>query len=70
MEVGGKLLTKLLAKSVSFKQYKMENYFQTINKMKEEICYIESNMEQQMNNIQNLKKFYYCLPDPDIGKEG
>jgi actin-related protein 6 len=43
LDIGGKLLTKMLAKMISFKQIRMEDYFHTIGKMKEEVCYFEDN---------------------------
>jgi len=35
LDVGAKLMTKMLAKMISFKQIRMEEYFHTIGKMKE-----------------------------------
>lgn len=69
MDVGGKLMTKLLAKMISFKQFKMEDYFQTVNLMKEQVCYIEDCCSKALENYQNANIFY-VLPDPDIGRAG
>ena len=41
VDVGGRLLTKILTQMISVRQYKMEGYFQTVNKIKEDTCYIE-----------------------------
>jgi len=69
LDVGGKLLTKMLAKMISFKQIRMEDYFHTIGKMKEQVCYVEDNCAKALENHQKANCFY-VLPDPDINRPG
>lgn len=47
----------------------MDGYFQTINKIKEEVCYVERNIREALS-IANRNKIHYVLPDPDIKKSG
>jgi actin-related protein 6 len=69
LDIGGKLMTKLLAKMISFKQFRMEGYFHTVNKMKEEVCYIDDCCSKALDNYKEAHTFY-VLPDPDIGRAG
>lgn len=69
LDVGGKLLTKQLSQMLSVRQFKMDGYFQTVNKIKEQVCYIENDVQYVLDN-QQRKKLYYVLPDPDIKKQG
>ena len=69
IDVGGKLLSKLIAKMVTFKQFRMDGYIQTMTKMKERVCYVEDCCEKALKNLKKAKVFY-VLPDPDIGREG
>lgn len=69
LDVGGKLLSKLLAKMVSFKQFKLDSYIQSVGKMKEEVCFIEDCCTEAFKRVQD-SKIFYVLPDPDIGRPG
>lgn len=69
LDIGGKLLTKMLSKMVSLKQFRVDGYFQTVNQMKERVCYVSNNVKNDLLDTKS-NKIFYVLPDPDIGTEG
>lgn len=56
LEVGGKLLTNQLKEMVSFRFLNMKNEYRTINQMKEEMCFLADNFEENMK-----KEFFIFL---------
>ena len=58
-----------MTQMISVRQFKLDGYFQTVNKIKERVCYIETNVQQTLEN-RTRNKIYYVLPDPDIKKQG
>jgi actin-related protein 6 len=58
LDAGGKLLTKLLMQMISVRQFKMEGYFMTINKIKEDVCYIEKNIQLALKSSFKNKIHY------------
>ena len=67
--MGGKLLSKLLSKMVSFKQLKMDDYIQSVTKMKEQVCFVAQTFKDS-EKLAKASRTYYVLPDPDIGRQG
>ena len=54
---------------ISFKQFRMDGYPQTVTKMKEQVCYVENCCKTALGASKKARLFY-ALPDPDIGREG
>lgn len=51
-------MTKLLSQQISVRQFKMDPYFQTVNKIKEECCYIVPNIWDALKNQMTHKCYY------------
>lgn len=69
IDIGGKLLTKLLSQAISMRQLKMNEYYLTVEQIKEEMCFVSQDFKTDIG-----KKYpeveYYALPDPDIKRKG
>jgi len=69
MDVGGKLLTKLLTQAISLKQVKLQEFFRAVEGIKEEMCYVSQDLKGDMARGDHPVE-YYALPDPDIKRKG
>jgi actin-related protein 6 len=69
LDIGGKLLTKLLSQAISMRQVKMNEYYLTVEQIKEEMCYVTQNFKSEISKkVPDVE--YYALPDPDIKRKG
>jgi len=69
IDIGGKLLTKLLTQSISTRQVKLQEYFLTAQSIKEDMCYVSKDFKAELKD-NSIAPEYYVLPDPDIKRKG
>lgn len=69
LDVGGKLLTKLLIQTLSIKQVKLHDYFISSEQIKESMCSISQDFKHDMS-LPQYPTLYYSLLDPDIKRKG
>ena len=68
LDIGGKLLTKILTQYICTKQVRLNDYYHTVENIKESMCYVSQDFKQDMRSKDNRQ--YYVLPDPDIRRKG
>lgn len=70
IDVGGKLLTNLLAENLSYKEINLRGETHLVNHIKESTCYVSSDFaaDMQLPFAKQLKE--YVLPDYKTVKRG
>ena len=68
VDVGGKLLTKVLMQYISTKQLRLNDYYLTVENIKESMCFVSQDYRADVKTKRD--KLYYVLPDPDIRRRG
>ena len=73
IDVGGKILTNLLAENLSYKEINLKGETHLVNQIKEHTCFVSSDFrgdmdEAKMRNSKLIKE--YVLPDFKIAKKG
>jgi actin-related protein 6 len=56
VDVGGKLLTNYLKEVVSFRQWNMMDEFKLIDQVKEELCYVSTHLQLELEQTKVMKK--------------
>ena len=69
IDVGGKLLTNLLAENLSYKEINLRGETHLVNHIKESTCYVSADFAADMNTAQS-KLREYVLPDFKTIKKG
>ena len=69
IDVGGKLLTNLLAENLSYKEINLRGETHLVNHIKESTCYVSADFSADMNTAQS-KLREYVLPDFKTIKKG
>ena len=69
IDVGGKILTNLLAENLSYKEINLKGETHLVNHIKEETCYVSNNFAEDMNTAKQ-KMQEYVLPDFKTIKKG
>ena len=73
IDVGGKMLTNLLAEMISFKEVNLQGETFVVNDIKEKLCYVSENFEDDMEASRKRGGFVgreYVLPDQKNIKVG
>ena len=69
IDVGGKLLTNLLAENLSYKEINLRGETHLVNHIKEKTCFVSNDFSADMGRANSLLK-EYVLPDYRTIKKG
>lgn len=69
IDVGGKLLTNLLAENLSYKEINLRGETHLVNHIKEQTCFVSNDFSEDMARANSLLK-EYVLPDYKTIKKG
>ena len=70
IDVGGKLLTNLLAENLSYKEINLKGETHLVNHIKESTCFVSRDFAADMGEKQTEHLVEYVLPDYKTVKKG
>lgn len=70
INVGGKLLANWLKEMLSFRHLDLKNSDQLIRQIKEEMCYVSMQFDQDMKGKRSTLAKHFVLPDQELGQRG
>ena len=70
LDVGGKLLTNYLKEILSFRHLDLKNSDRLIKQIKEDLCFVSSNLMLDMRCKRGHFLKHFVLPDEELKKKG